>query len=218
MFIFLCSFFLSFSMFFWWKDICIERIRGEFRILTIDNLKLGILFFILREVCFFFGFFWRFFHYSISPSIELGSFWPPISLLAVNPFRVPLLNTVVLLSRGVTVTWAHIQIINNLNRELSLFFTLVLGVYFSLLQGFEYYLCGFSIRDRAFGSIFFIATGFHGAHVLIGSLFLLICLLRALAFHFSSVNLLGVELGIWYWHFVDVVWLFLFRFIYWWGF
>jgi cytochrome c oxidase subunit 3 len=209
---------VSFFSFFWWKDVTVERVGGEYSVLTVDNLKLGIVLFILREVCFFGGFFWRFFHYSLSPAVECGNLWPPVSLIAVNPFRVPLLNTIVLLRRGATVTWSHIQIINNRHAEASLFSTLFLGAYFTSLQAFEYLQTGFTIRDSVFGSIFFIATGFHGLHVLIGSIFLLICLLRMVNYHFTCLNHLGYEMAIWYWHFVDVVWLFLFSFIYWWGF
>ena len=209
---------VSFFSFFWWKDVRVERAGGEYSVLTVDNLKLGIVLFILREVCFFSGFFWRFFHYSLSPAVECGNLWPPVRVLGVNPFSVPLLNTVVLLRRGVTVTWSHMQIINNNNAEASLVSTLILGFYFTALQVFEYVQCSFTIRDRVFGSIFFIATGFHGLHVIIGSLFLSVCLFRIFSYHFTCINHLGYEIAIWYWHFVDVVWLFLFSFIYWWGY
>lgn len=176
-----------------------------------------MLLFILREVCFFSGFFWRFFHYSFSPAVECGLLWPPFSLISINPFGVPLLNTVVLLRSGVTVTWCHIQLLTNERSELSLFLTLILGFYFTLLQLFEYKSRFFSIRDSVFGSIFFIATGFHGIHVIVGSLFLLVCLIRILKIRFSVFNHLGFEFSIWYWHFVDVVWLFLYTFVYQWG-
>lgn len=202
----------------WWIEIHNESKVGNHTNLSLDNLKLGMLFFILREVCFFGGFFWSFFHYSFVPSIDLGEIWPPFSLVAINPFSVPLLNTIVLLRRGATVTLSHINLVNNYKGEFSLAFTLLLGFYFTLLQVFEYYISGFTISDTVYGSIFFIATGFHGVHVLVGSIFLLICLIRLLLKHFRMFNHLGYEIAIWYWHFVDVVWLFLFSFIYWWSF
>lgn len=181
-------------------------------------MKLGIILFIFREICFFSGFFWRFFHYSFVPAIDFGDIWPPFRLIAINPFSVPLLNTIVLVRRGASVTLSHMSTINNKQRESSLLFTLILGGYFTILQGFEYYRRRFSIADTMYGSIFFIATGFHGIHVFVGSLFLLICLIRFLLNHFSIINHLGYEIAIWYWHFVDVVWLFLFSFVYWWRF
>ena len=171
---------------------------GEYREVSVDNLKLGIVLFIFREVCFFSGFFWRFFHYSLSPSGEIGSVWAPLGVFGVNPFSVPLLNTAVLLRRGVTVTWAHMQLVNNERAEFSLLFTLVLGVYFTFLQLFEYKTCSFSIRDSVFGSIFFIATGFHGVHVVVGSVFLGVCVCRMFVCHFTCVSHLGFELAIWY--------------------
>ena len=211
----LLSFFFTLILcFFWWKDICRESSKGEYRFLTVDNLKLGIILFIFREVCFFSGFFWRFFHYSLIPAVECGSTWPPFYLNSINPLTVPLLNTIVLLRRGVTVTVSHIKVINNNNSEIFLLITIILGVYFSFLQGFEYFICSFAIRDRVYGSVFFIATGFHGIHVLIGSIFLFVCLFRFFFLNFSSINHLGYEMSIWYWHFVDVVWIFLFLIIY----
>ncbi len=217
-FMFVSLFAIVFFRFIWWNEVYRERSRGNHTNLSLDNLKIGIILFILREVCFFAGFFWRFFHYSFIPALECGDVWPPFSLRAVNPFSVPLLNTVVLLRRGATVTFSHIRIINNTKRDSFLLITLILGVYFTSLQALEYYMCSFTIRDRVFGSIFFIATGFHGLHVLIGSIFLFICFIRILNYHFRRINHLGYEMAIWYWHFVDVVWLFLFSFIYWWGF
>jgi cytochrome c oxidase subunit 3 len=211
-------FLVCFFSLFWWIEIHNESKVGNHRNLSIDNLKLGIIFFILREVCFFAGFFWRFFHYSFVPAVDFGEVWPPFSLVFINPFSVPLLNTVVLLRRGATVTISHINLINNLKCEVSLFFTLILGFYFTFLQGFEYLIRSFTISDTVYGSIFFIATGFHGIHVLVGSLFLFICIGRFLFKHFRILNHLGFEIAIWYWHFVDVVWLFLFSFIYWWRF
>lgn len=208
---------LGLLAFFWWADVILEGLGGQHRFSTLDNLKLGIVLFIIREVWFFFGFFWRYFHYSLTPNIEVGNVFPPFYCFRFNPFSVPLLNTIVLLSSGITVTFSHHNIINNLERETSLLFTVVLGVYFTILQGFEYITSSFTICDSVFGSIFFIATGFHGLHVLIGRRFLLFCLIRILQLRFRSFDHLSYEFAIWYWHFVDVVWLFLFRFIYYWG-
>ena len=201
----------------WWRDISREGLGGEYNILIIDGLKIGIILFILREICFFSAFFWTFFHSSFNPSQDLGLIWPPMGLIRFNPFNVPLLNTAVLVSSGITVTWVHHGILINLNVFIPFLFTLFLGSYFTVLQGMEYYLVSFSFRDSIFGSVFFIATGFHGFHVLIWTLFLSFCFLRILKQQLTSWNNLGLELAIWYWHFVDVVWLFLFSCIYWWS-
>ena len=166
---------------------------------------------------FFVGFFWRFFHSSFTPTLELSSLWPPSSLEVFNPFQVPILNTAVLLASGVTITWSHHLILAGAPNLIPLAFTILLGAYFSSLQAMEYSMASFSISDRVYGSAFFVATGFHGLHVMIGTIFLLVCFLRMTKLHLTSWRLLGYELAIWYWHFVDLVWLFLFTCIYWWG-
>lgn len=167
----------------------------------------------------FFSFFWAFFHRSLAPSIEIGLIWPPRGVLPFNPFQVPLLNTIILLGSGVTVTWAHHRIIeNNFSQAfLGLLLTVTLGVYFTSLQALEYWEASFTISDSAYGSTFFIATGFHGIHVIIGTTFLIVCLSRHIKSHFSRNHHFGFEAAAWYWHFVDVVWLFLYISIYWWG-
>jgi cytochrome c oxidase subunit 3 len=175
------------------------------------------LLFILGEIWFFAAFFWGFFHYSFNPAQELGLIWPPVGIYVFNPFNVPLLNTAILVSSGATVTWAHHRLLTNKSLIFPIISTLILGIYFTFLQGIEYFISRFSIRDRAYGSVFFIATGFHGLHVLIGTTFLTFCFFRFLKNLTSAWNHLGFELAIWYWHFVDVVWLFLFSCIYWWG-
>lgn len=171
------------------------------------GLKLGMILFIVSEICFFVSFFWAFFHSSLAPAIELGALWPPRGIQILNPFSVPLLNTAILLSSGATVTWAHHAIING-NRGQSvkgLLFTVALGIIFTGLQGAEYYEAPFAISDSVYGSTFFMATGFHGFHVLIGTTFLGVCLGR-LAFHqFTRHHHFGFEAASWYWHFVDVV-------------
>jgi cytochrome c oxidase subunit 3 len=173
----------------------------------------------VSEVLFFFRFFWAFFHRRLSPTIEIGIQWPPIGISPFNPFQVPLLNTIILLSSGFTVTWAHHAIIeNNFSQAWQrLTLTVILGVYFTILQGIEYWEARFSISDSVYGSTFFLATGFHGIHVIIGTTFLAVCLIRLNIKHFSINHHFGFEAAAWYWHFVDVVWLFLFITIYWWG-
>lgn len=204
----------------WWRDVVRERtFQGSHSRYVLSGLILGMVLFIIREIFFFLSFFWAFFHSRLNPAVELGVEWPPIGIKVFNPFQIPLLNTVILLSSGVSVTWAHQSILNEdwkggIN---SLIVTWMLGIYFLGLQGFEYYISEFSIRDSVFGSVFFIATGFHGFHVIVGRLFLIIIWLRILKFHFRRNHHFGFECAAWYWHFVDVVWLFLFSVIYWWG-
>jgi cytochrome c oxidase subunit 3 len=205
----------------WWRDVSRERsLQGFHSIKVIKGLRWGIILFITSEVLFFISFFWSFFHSSLAPNIELGRLWPPLGVISINPFQVPLLNTAVLLARGITVTWCHHSLINLINQKakISLSFTILLGFYFTLLQGWEYWDSSFNISDRAFGAVFFIATGFHGLHVIIGSLFLFFSFLRFKINTISKIHHVGLERAIWYWHFVDVVWLFLFSFIYWWSY
>ncbi len=204
----------------WWRDIHRESTsQGNHSDIVINGLKTGIVLFILSEVCFFVSFFWAFFHRRISPTIELGQIWPPISIISFNPMRIPLLNTILLLSSGVSVTWAHHAIIKRMKdraaRALAL--TITLGIVFTLFQGFEYVEAPFCMSDSAFGSTFFIATGFHGLHVIIGSIFLTVSLFRFLKLNASRQHIVGFECAAWYWHFVDVVWLFLYSILYWWG-
>lgn len=204
----------------WWRDIVRERtFQGHHTLKVRIGLRIGIILFIISEVFFFISFFWRFFHNSLSPRIETGINWPPLGILTFNPLDIPLLNTVILLSSGITVTWAHHSLIENNYKQTiqRLILTVVLGFYFSVLQIYEYREASFSISDSVYGSTFFIATGFHGLHVIIGTLFLLTCLLRQMLNHFSSIHHFGFEAAAWYWHFVDVVWLFLYISIYWWG-
>lgn len=203
----------------WWRDVIREGVfLGHHTSYVVTGLRIGIIFFILSEVIFFLSFFWAFFHRSLAPTPELSS-WPPQGIIPINPFGVPLLNTATLLASGVTVTWTHHSLLQGKykNSNLSLLFTIILGIYFTYLQLLEYIDAPFSIADRVYGSTFFVATGFHGLHVLIGSSFLLVCFFRALFYHFSSTHHTGFEAAAWYWHFVDVVWIFLYLCIYWWG-
>jgi len=204
----------------WWRDVIREGSYQGFHTFQVSiGLRFGILLFIISEIFFFFAFFWSYFHRRLVPTIELGSFWPPIGLVFLNPFSVPLLNTAVLLSSGVRITWSHHSIIENdrINGIYGLIITIFLGVYFTFLQVGEYFEACFRIRDRIFGSVFFVATGFHGFHVLVGRTFLMVCLIRIINFHFSNGHHFGFEAAAWYWHFVDVVWLFLYLCVYWWG-
>nr|AJR33119.1 cytochrome c oxidase subunit III [Cyrtophora moluccensis] len=204
----------------WWRDVVREStFQGYHSSNVLSGLMLGMILFIVSEVFFFLSFFWAFFHSSLNPTVELGVMWPPQGINAFSPFQVPLLNTVILLASGVSVTWAHQSILNENWKvgNYSLMTTWMLGIYFLSLQGFEYYMAEFSISDSVFGSVFFMATGFHGFHVIVGSMFLFIMWIRLIKSHFSSSHHFGFECAAWYWHFVDVVWLFLFSVVYWWG-
>lgn len=207
-------------MFQWWRDISLEgTLLGLHSNIVELGLRWGIVLFIISEVFFFLSFFWAFFHSSLAPDFEIGSLWPPSGISPFNPFQVPLLNTIALLSSGVRVTWAHHALIrgNHSLATLGLIVTVLLGIYFSALQSLEYYEARFSIADRVYGSRFYVATGFHGLHVIIGTTFLMVCLKRLLSLHFRSKHHFGFEAAAWYWHFVDVVWLFLYMWLYWWG-
>nr|YP_010384981.1 cytochrome c oxidase subunit III [Xenophthalmus pinnotheroides]UPL64991.1 cytochrome oxidase subunit III [Xenophthalmus pinnotheroides] len=204
----------------WWRDVTREgTYQGLHTSVVMKGLRWGMILFIVSEVLFFFSFFWAFFHSSLSPTIEIGMCWPPAGINPFNPFQIPLLNTTILLSSGATVTWAHHAIMTSNHSQAiqSLGLTIILGLYFTALQAFEYFEAPFSIADSVFGSTFFVATGFHGLHVIIGTSFLLVCFMRLYNYHFSSTHHVGFEAAAWYWHFVDVVWLFLYIFIYWWG-
>lgn len=218
--LFISLFLVAITSLLWWRDVIRERtFQGNHSRIVLRGLIIGIILFIVSEVFFFLSFFWAFFHSRLRPNIELGSFWPPSGILPFNPFQVPLLNTVILLASGVTVTWTHQLILNNnwSAARNSLILTWMLGLYFLILQGFEYYIASFSISDSVYGSTFFIATGFHGFHVIVGSLFLFIIWIRLINNHITRSHHFGFEAAAWYWHFVDVVWLFLFSVVYWWG-
>nr|YP_009331772.1 cytochrome c oxidase subunit III [Glyptocidaris crenularis]APH07349.1 cytochrome c oxidase subunit III [Glyptocidaris crenularis] len=204
----------------WWRDIIREAtFQGSHTAIVENGLRYGMILFITSEVCFFFAFFWAFFHSSLAPSVEIGVAWPPTGITPLNPFLVPLLNTAVLLSSGVTITWCHHSILASNRTEAiqALFLTVTLGLYFTALQAWEYIDAPFTIADSVYGSTFFVATGFHGLHVIIGTTFLFVCFIRLISSHFSAHHHFGFEAAAWYWHFVDVVWLFLYVCIYWWG-
>lgn len=208
------------SMSFWFRDVISEgTYLGNHTLAVQKGLNIGVALFIVSEVFFFLAIFWAFFHSALSPTIEMGACWPPIGIEAINPFELPLLNTIILLSSGVTVTFAHHSLIQG-NRSGALYgtvFTILLALLFTGLQGIEYSVSSFTITDSTFGSCFFFGTGFHGLHVIIGTAFISVGLWRILAYHLTNNHHLGFESSILYWHFVDVVWLFLFASVYYWG-
>jgi len=211
---------ILFMMFCWWRDIVREgTIEGQHTHSVQTGLRIGVILFILSEVMFFFAFFWAFFHSSFNPNPAIGGIWPPSFLVTLNPWKLPLWNTIILLSSGATVTWAHHSIVygDKEQASLALILTIVLAVIFTAVQGLEYFHAPFTISDSVYGSTFFMATGFHGFHVIIGTTFLAVCLMRLHLDHFTREHHFGFEAAAWYWHFVDVVWLFLFVTIYWWG-
>nr|WUR10382.1 cytochrome c oxidase subunit III [Nicrophorus maculifrons] len=219
--LFMLSFFsTSLVLYQWWRDVVREgTFQGLHTFKVVMGLRWGMILFITSEIFFFISFFWGFFHSSLSPSVELGMMWPPMGIETFDPLQIPLLNTLILISSGLTVTWAHHGLMENNFKETtqSLALTVILGIYFSILQAYEYIEAPFSIADSVYGSSFFMATGFHGIHVIIGTTFLLVCLIRHMNNHFSSIHHFGFEAAAWYWHFVDVVWLFLYISMYWWG-
>jgi cytochrome c oxidase subunit 3 len=208
------------SMSLWFRDIISEgTYLGNHTLAVQRGLNMGVALFIVSEALFFLGIFWAYFHSSLSPTVELGAHWPPMGIDAINPFELPALNTVLLLSSGVTVTYAHHSLIQG-NRSGALYgtaLTILLAVIFTALQGVEYTVSSFTISDGTFGSCFYFGTGFHGIHVMIGTAFIAVGLWRILAYHVTDNHHLGFEASILYWHFVDVVWLFLYISIYYWG-
>jgi cytochrome c oxidase subunit 3 len=205
-------------MFVWWRDVIKEGPAHHNPIVQI-GLKYGMTLFISSEVMFFVAFFWAFFDMSLYPREAIGGIWPPATIKTFDPFHLPLLNTLILLLSGTTVTWAHHCVLHNNRRGLitGLVFTVLLGMSFTTLQAVEYGEAAFSFKDGIYPSTFFMATGFHGFHVIVGTIFLAVCLIRAIKGDLSDKHHIGLEAAAWYWHFVDVVWLFLFVCIYWWG-
>nr|WOW99001.1 cytochrome c oxidase subunit III [Oecleopsis sp.] len=204
----------------WWRDITREStFQGEHTLKVTKMMKMGMILFITSEVMFFLSFFWSFFHASLAPSMEIGMKWPPKGIECFNPTEIPLLNTVILLSSGASMTWAHQAIISNKLKKTkkALILTIIMGMIFSTLQLWEYIQAPFTISDSIYGSTFFMATGFHGLHVIIGTMFIIISTMRITNMHMTMNHHSGLEMAAWYWHFVDVVWLFLYISIYWWG-
>ncbi|MFX4219945.1 MAG: cytochrome c oxidase subunit 3 [Thalassobaculum sp.] len=205
------------TMFFWWRDVIREaQYQGHHTPVVQIGMRYGMALFICSEVFFFLAFFWAFFDMALYP--RLGT-WPPEGIVTFDPFDLPLMNTLILLLSGTTVTWAHAALLQNNRKELlwGLGFTVALGFIFSLLQAYEYSHAAFGFTDTVYASTFYMATGFHGFHVIVGTIFLAVCWYRAYKGHFTPEQHFGFEAAAWYWHFVDVVWLFLFICIYWWG-
>lgn len=211
------------AMFTWFNKIVNEAHAGDHTPVVQLHQRYGMILFIASEVMFFVGWFWAFFDFSLFPSTiskAIGGQWPPKELEAVlDAFDLPLLNTMILLLSGTTVTWAHHSLIHG-NRDglkKGLWLTIILGILFSSLQAFEYAHAPFAFGKNTYGSAFYMATGFHGFHVIVGTIFLAVCLARTYRGDFTPRQHFGFEAAAWYWHFVDVVWLFLFVCIYIWG-
>ncbi|HVJ34213.1 MAG TPA: cytochrome c oxidase subunit 3 [Terriglobia bacterium] len=208
------------TMFFWFSDIVDEgEHQGHHTKVVQIGLRYGMALFIASEVMFFAAFFWAFFDASLFPKEAIGHVWPPKTIRPFDPFELPLLNTLILLTSGCTVTWAHHALREGDRKGLiqGLTLTVLLGLSFTACQAYEYSHAAFGFKDTVFASTFFMATGFHGFHVIVGTTFLAVCLFRALKGHFKPDQHFGFEAAAWYWHFVDVVWLFLFIFVYIWG-
>ena len=215
-------------MFFWWKDVIHESVveKAHTEIASI-GFRYGMLLFIASEVMFFVAFFWAFFDASLFAG-EVQQYlrveytqgiWPPPQITIIEPFDLPFMMTMILLLSGTTVTWAHHAILEGKQQEMAkaLGITVLLGVIFLGFQAYEYVHAHFGFTEGIYPSAFYMATGFHGFHVLVGTIFLAVCWLRAIQGHFTKERHFGFEAAAWYWHFVDVVWLFLFIWIYWWG-
>ena len=212
----------------WWRDVVNEAEHEGYhtRVVQISH-RYGMILFIASEVMFFVAWFWAYFSTALFPTDIhqvmradfIGHMWPPTGIETFNPWHLPLLNTLILLTSGTTVTWAHHALLHNDRDGLKwgLVLTIALGLSFTGIQAYEYMHAPFHYAGHIYGATFFMATGFHGAHVIIGSIFLIVCLIRALAGQFTPKQHLGFEFAAWYWHFVDVVWLFLFACIYVWG-
>ena len=208
------------TMFLWWRDVVREGIfQGHHSGPVQVGLRYGMALFIASEVMFFSAWFWAYFNASLFPTEIMGGTWPPKGIETFDPWALPFLNTLILLSSGVTVTWAHhaLRAGNRAQTLQGLALTILLGLTFTGVQAYEYSHAAFSFDGGIYPTTFFMATGFHGAHVIIGTIFLIVCFFRAQAGHFTPQAHFGFEAAAWYWHFVDVVWLFLFTCIYWWG-
>lgn len=226
-----------FTMFSWWSNVIREAHAGDHTPVVQLHLRYGMILFIASEVMFFVGWFWAWFDFSLFPvPLEIASDgtvtnligqagaetllqWPPKGLEVLNAFELPLLNTLILLCSGTTVTWAHHALLHGDREGLKkgLWCTILLGMLFTSIQAYEYIHAPFPFAGINYGAAFYMATGFHGFHVLIGTIFLIVCLVRSYAGHFTPRQHFGFEAAAWYWHFVDVVWLFLFISIYVWG-
>ena len=218
---------ILYTMFMWWRDVIKESNEGFHTPVVQLGLRYGMILFIASEVMFFVAWFWAFFDASLMPGDAIeparaaftGGHWPPTGIEVFDPWHLPLLNTLILLTSGTTVTWAHHSLIHGDRSGLiwGLTVTVILGLIFTSVQAYEYANAPFSFAGNIYGATFFMATGFHGFHVIVGTIFLFVCLVRAYRNDFTPKEHFGFEAAAWYWHFVDVVWLFLFFCIYVWG-
>jgi cytochrome c oxidase subunit 3 len=211
-------------MFAWWSDVIVESHAGDHTPVVVIGLRYGFLLFILSEVMFFSAWFWSFFKHALYPMGPLSPLvdgpWPPEGIETFDPWHLPLMNTLILLCSGAAATWAHHALVHENNRkdlQNGLILAILLGVLFTIFQVYEYTHAAFGFAGNIYGANFFMATGFHGFHVVIGTIFLAVCLFRVRMGHFTPERHVGFEAAAWYWHFVDVVWLFLFASIYIWG-
>ncbi len=216
--------FTCYVMYGWWADVVAESQIGDHTPVVKIGLRYGVVLFIVSEVMFFSAWFWTFFKHALYPmgpeSPMVDGQWPPAGIETFDPWHLPLINTLILLCSGMAATWAHHAIAHENNRQdmkWGLIIAIVLGVFFTILQAYEYSHAAFGFAGNIYGASFFMATGFHGFHVIIGTIFLAVCLFRLMAGHFTQESHVGFEAAAWYWHFVDVVWLFLFASIYIWG-
>ncbi|MEL6751187.1 MAG: cytochrome c oxidase subunit 3 [Pseudomonadota bacterium] len=216
-----------YTMYGWWADTVKEGHEGHHTRVVSLHLRYGMIMFIASEVMFFVAWFWAFFDAALYPdeSIQIarqaytGGTWPPADIEVLDPLHLPLFNTITLLLSGTTVTWAHHSLLEGDRKGLiwGLSLTVALGILFSYVQFYEYAVAPFGFKDSLYGATFFMATGFHGFHVLVGTIFLGVCLIRAIKDDFTKEKHFGFEAAAWYWHFVDVVWLFLFFAVYIWA-
>jgi cytochrome c oxidase subunit 3 len=216
-----------YTMFVWWRDVINEGIAGDHTSVVQLGFRYGMILFIASEVMFFVAWFWAFFSSALNldGAIEVsryeftGGVWPPQGIEVFDPWHLPLLNTLILLTSGTTITWAHHALLHNDRKGLAwgLVITIILGMIFTGVQAYEYAHAPFSFAGNIYGATFFMATGFHGFHVIVGTIFLIVCLIRVGKGHFTPKAHFGFEAAAWYWHFVDVVWIFLFFSIYIWG-
>jgi cytochrome c oxidase subunit 3 len=208
------------TMFGWWRDVIKEAQVDKAHTPVVQiGLRYGMALFIASEVMFFVAFFWAFFDSALFPKDAIGGVWPPQGVAVLDPLQIPLLNTLILLLSGCTVTWSHHALREGDRKSFiqGLALTILLGIIFTGFQAYEYVHAPFAFKDGIYSSTFYMATGFHGFHVLVGTLFLIVCLIRGLKGHFTPDHHFGFEAAAWYWHFVDVVWLFLFAWVYIWG-
>lgn len=208
------------AMLLWFRDVIVEgTYLGDHTKEVQRGLSIGVALFIVSEIFAFLSIFWAFFHSSLAPTIEIGQTWPPFGIEALDPFAVPLLNTILLLSSGAFITYGHHALIqgDRFGAILGTFLTILFALLFTGLQYYEYLLAGFTIADSVYGSVFFCSTGLHGLHVIVGTIFILVGFIRLINYHLTEAHHQGFEAAILYWHFVDVVWLFLFIVVYYWS-